>query len=188
MVDDAHGFGVLGAHGRGVLEHYALRSPNLVYMGTLGKAAGVAGAFVAAHKSVIEWLVQRARPYIYTTAAPPAIAHALLTSLDIIEGSEGSERRAHLQTLIAQWRGALQPKRWQALASDTAIQPVIIGANDEAMKIAAALYEQGLWVPAIRPPTVPVNTARLRVTLSAAHTAAEVTQLVEALQQLELRG
>jgi 8-amino-7-oxononanoate synthase len=188
VVDDAHGFGVLGAHGRGVLEHYALRSPNLVYMGTLGKAAGVAGAFVAAHKSVIEWLVQRARPYIYTTAAPPAIAHALLTSLDIIEGSEGSERRAHLQTLIAQWRGALQPKRWQALASDTAIQPVIIGANDEAMKIAAALYEQGLWVPAIRPPTVPVNTARLRVTLSAAHTAAEVTQLVEALQQLELRG
>lgn len=188
VVDDAHGFGVLGAHGRGVLEHYALRSPNLVYMGTLGKAAGVAGAFVAAHKSVIEWLVQRARPYIYTTAAPPAVAHALLTSLDIIEGSEGSERRAHLQTLIAQWRGALQPKRWQALASDTAIQPVIIGANDEAMKIAAALYEQGLWVPAIRPPTVPVNTARLRVTLSAAHTAAEVTQLVEALQQLELRG
>lgn len=188
VVDDAHGFGVLGAHGRGVLEHYALRSLNLVYMGTLGKAAGVAGAFVAAHKSVIEWLVQRARPYIYTTAAPPAIAHALLTSLDIIEGSEGSERRAHLQTLIAQWRGALQPKRWQALASDTAIQPVIIGANDEAMKIAAALYEQGLWVPAIRPPTVPVNTARLRVTLSAAHTAAEVTQLVEALQQLELRG
>jgi 8-amino-7-oxononanoate synthase len=188
VVDDAHGFGVLGEHGRGVLEHYALSSPNLVYMGTLGKAAGVAGAFVAAHKSVIEWLVQRARPYIYTTAAPPAIAHALLTSLDIIEGSEGNERRAHLQTLIAQWRGALQPKRWQALASDTAIQPVIIGANDEAMKIAAALYEQGLWVPAIRPPTVAVNTARLRVTLSAAHTAAEVTQLVEALQQLELRG
>ncbi|MBX9799249.1 MAG: 8-amino-7-oxononanoate synthase [Burkholderiaceae bacterium] len=188
VVDDAHGFGVLGEHGRGVLEHYALSSPNLVYMGTLGKAAGVAGAFVAAHKSVIEWLVQRARPYIYTTAAPPAIAHALLTSLDIIEGAEGSERRAHLQTLIAQWRSALQPQRWQALASDTAIQPVIIGANDEAMKIAAALYEQGLWVPAIRPPTVPANTARLRVTLSAAHTAAEVTQLVEALQQLELRG
>jgi 8-amino-7-oxononanoate synthase len=188
VVDDAHGFGVLGEHGRGVLEHYALSSPNLVYMGTLGKAAGVAGAFVAAHKSVIEWLVQRARPYIYTTAAPPAIAHALLTSLDIIEGAEGSERRAHLQTLIAQWRGALQPQRWQALASDTAIQPVVIGANDEAMKIAAALYELGLWVPAIRPPTVAANTARLRVTLSAAHTAAEVTQLVEALQQLELRG
>ncbi len=185
VVDDAHGFGVLGEHGRGVLEHFALRSPNLVYMGTLGKAAGVAGAFVAAHKSVIEWMVQRARPYIYTTAAPPAVAHALLTSLEIIGGAEGAERRAHLQTLIAQWRSALQLQRWQALASDTAIQPVVIGANDEAMKIAAALYEQNIWVPAIRPPTVPAGTARLRVTLSAAHTAEQVTQLVGVLQQLE---
>lgn len=185
VVDDAHGFGVLGEHGRGVLEHFALSSPNLVYMGTLGKAAGVAGAFVAAHKSVIEWMVQRARPYIYTTAAPPAVAHALLASLDIIGGTEGAERRAHLQTLIAQWRGGLQLQRWQALPSDTAIQPVVIGANKEAMKMAAALYEQNIWVPAIRPPTVPVGTARLRVTLSAAHTAAEVTQLVEVLQQLE---
>jgi 8-amino-7-oxononanoate synthase len=187
VVDDAHGFGVLGEHGRGVLEHFALSSPNLVYMGTLGKAAGVAGAFVAAHKSVIEWMVQRARPYIYTTAAPPAVAHALLASLDIIGGTEGAERRAHLQTLIAQWRSALQLQRWQALPSDTAIQPVVIGANEEAMKIAAALYEQNIWVPAIRPPTVPAGTARLRVTLSAAHTAAEVTQLVELLQQLEQR-
>ncbi|ABR88577.1 8-amino-7-oxononanoate synthase [Janthinobacterium sp. Marseille] len=185
VVDDAHGFGVLGEHGRGVLEHFALRSPNLVYMGTLGKAAGVAGAFVAAHKSVIEWMVQRARPYIYTTAAPPAVAHALLTSLEIIGGAEGAERRAHLQTLIAQWRSALQLQRWRALASDTAIQPVVIGANDVAMKIAAALYEQNIWVPAIRPPTVPAGTARLRVTLSAAHTAEQVTQLVGALQQLE---
>ncbi|MES2024265.1 MAG: 8-amino-7-oxononanoate synthase [Pseudomonadota bacterium] len=185
VVDDAHGFGVLGEHGRGVLEHFALSSLNLVYMGTLGKAAGVAGAFVAAHKSVIEWMVQRARPYIYTTAAPPAVAHALLTSLDIIEGAEGAERRAHLQTLIAQWRSALQLQRWQALASDTAIQPVVIGANDEAMKIAAALYEQNIWVPAIRPPTVPAGTARLRVTLSAAHTAADVAQLVDVLHQLE---
>lgn len=185
VVDDAHGFGVLGEHGRGVLEHFALSSPNLVYMGTLGKAAGVAGAFVAAHKSVIEWMVQRARPYIYTTAAPPAVAHALLASLEIIEGAEGAERRAHLQTLIAQWRSALQLQRWQALASDTAIQPVVIGANDEAMKIAAALYEQNIWVPAIRPPTVPAGTARLRVTLSAAHTAEQVTQLVGVLQQLE---
>lgn len=185
VVDDAHGFGVLGEHGRGVLEHFALSSPNLVYMGTLGKAAGVAGAFVAAHKSVIEWMVQRARPYIYTTAAPPAVAHALLASLEIIGGTEGAERRAHLQTLIAQWRSALQLQRWQALASDTAIQSVVIGANEEAMKIAAALYEQNIWVPAIRPPTVPAGTARLRVTLSAAHTAAEVTQLAELLQQLE---
>ena len=97
VIDDAHGFGALGANGRGVLEHFNLRSPNLVYMGTLGKSAGVGGAFVAAHADVIEWLVNKARPYIYTTAAPPALAHALLTSLDIIQGEEGHARRAHLQ-------------------------------------------------------------------------------------------
>ncbi len=185
VVDDAHGFGVLGAHGRGVLEHFNLRSPNLVYMGTLGKAAGVAGAFVAAHASVIEWMVQRARPYIYTTAAPPAVAHALLTSLDIIEGAEGTERRAQLQSLIALWQQTLKLNKWQAMESSTAIQPVVIGANDVAMQVAANLYERGIWVPAIRPPTVPVGTARLRVTLSAAHTADDVAQLVNVLQQLE---
>lgn len=185
VVDDAHGFGVLGAHGRGVLEHFNLRSPNLVYMGTLGKAAGVAGAFVAAHASVIEWMVQRARPYIYTTAAPPAVAHALLTSLDIIEGAEGAARRAQLQSLIAQFSETLQLNHWQAMASSTAIQPVVIGANDVAMQIAANLYERGIWVPAIRPPTVPAGTARLRVTLSAAHTTDDVAQLVDVLHQLE---
>ena len=185
IVDDAHGFGVLGDHGRGVLEHFNLRSPNLVYMGTLGKAAGVAGAFVAAHASVIEWLVQRARPYIYTTAAPPAVAHALLTSLDIIEGAEGAARRANLSKLIAQFRDELHLKRWQLLSSATAIQPVVIGANDEAMRVATALYDAGFWVPAIRPPTVPAGTARLRVTFSAAHEAADVTRLVAAIHTLE---
>ena len=185
VVDDAHGFGVLGEHGRGVLEHFNLRSPNLVYMGTLGKAAGVAGAFVAAHASVIEWLVQRARPYIYTTAAPPAIAHALLTSLDIIEGEEGSARRANLNKLIAQFRDELHVQRWQLLPSATAIQPVVIGANDEAMRVATNLYDAGFWVPAIRPPTVPAGTARLRVTFSAAHEAADVARLVAAIHTLE---
>ncbi|HTH44003.1 MAG TPA: 8-amino-7-oxononanoate synthase [Oxalicibacterium sp.] len=185
VVDDAHGFGVLGRNGRGALEHFNLSSPNLVYMGTLGKAAGVAGAFVAAHASVIEWLVQRARPYIYTTAAPPAIAHALLTSIDIIDGVEGMARRAQLQRLIAQFRDELHLQRWQLLASDTAIQPVQIGANDDAMHAAAALYEAGFWVPAIRPPTVPDGTARLRVTLSAAHTDDDVSRLVAAIHILE---
>ena len=185
VVDDAHGFGTLGAHGRGALEHFDLRSPNLVYMGTLGKAAGVGGAFVAAHASVIELMIQRARPYIYTTATPPALAHALLASLDIIGGVEGAERRAHLNALIAQFRQGLRLERWQLAASATAIQPIIIGANDEALRAGAALYEQGLWVPAIRPPTVPANTARLRVTLSAAHTEDDVAQLVVALNQLE---
>jgi 8-amino-7-oxononanoate synthase len=185
VVDDAHGFGVLGAHGHGVLEHFNLRSPYLIYMGTLGKAAGVSGAFVAAHATVIEWLVQRARPYIYSTASPPALAHALLASLDIIEGADGAARRAHLQVLIRQFRNASRFQGWRRIESDTPIQPVIIGGNSEAMHAAAALYEQGLWVPAIRPPTVPAGTARLRVTFSAAHTVNDVARLTAALTQLE---
>jgi 8-amino-7-oxononanoate synthase len=185
VVDDAHGFGVLGAHGRGALEHFGLRSPYLVYMGTLGKAAGVGGAFVAAHATVIEWLVQRARPYIYTTAAAPALAHALLASMDLIGGEEGAARRTHLNALIAQLRESLALQRWKLLPSATAIQPVIIGKNDETMRAAAALYEQGYWVPGIRPPTVPANTARLRITLSAAHTMQDVAQVAHAVNQLE---
>ena len=185
VVDDAHGFGTLGANGRGALEHFNLRSPNLVYMGTLGKAAGVAGAFVAAHASVIELMIQRARPYIYTTAAPPALAHALLTSLDIISGAEGAARRAHLGSLVNRFRAGLRLERWQHAPSTTAIQPIIIGANEEALRAGAGLYGQGLWVPAIRPPTVPAGTARLRATLSAAHTHEDVAQLAAALNQLE---
>jgi 8-amino-7-oxononanoate synthase len=185
VVDDAHGFGVLGQRGRGALEHFGLRSPNMVYIGTLGKAAGVGGAFIAAHEDVIELMIQRARPYIYTTAAAPALAHALLASVDIIESDEGEQRRAHLRALIAQLDDGLRLERWQRPASTTAIQPIIIGANDEAMAAAARLHGQGLWVPAIRPPTVAVGTARLRVTLSAAHTEQDVAQLTAALNQLE---
>lgn len=185
VVDDAHGFGALGTNGHGALEHLALHSPHLVYMGTLGKAAGVAGAFVAAHASVIEWMIQRARPYIYTTAAPPALAHALLASLDIIEGAEGASRRVHLADLIARFRTGVKVAPWTLGASSTAIQPVIIGANDAALRAGAGLYGRGLWVPAIRPPTVPLGTARLRVTLSAAHTVEDVAQLTAALNQLE---
>lgn len=185
VIDDAHGFGALGAHGRGVLEHFNLRSPNVVYMGTLGKSAGVGGAFVAAHASVIEWLVNKARPYIYTTAAPPALAHALLASLDIIQGEEGVARRAHLQELIAQLRRDLKLKRWKLMPSDTAVQPILIGDNAKSLQAAANLYEQGFWVPAIRPPTVPAGTARLRITLSAAHTKADLAALIEAVNGLE---
>ena len=185
FVDDAHGFGVLGEHGRGALEHFGLRSPNLVYVGTLGKAAGVGGAFIAAHASVIELMIQRARPYIYTTAAPPALAHALLTSLDIIGGDEGRALRTQLAALIAQLDRELHLERWQRLPSSTAIQPIIIGSNDEALRAAAALHQQGLWVPAIRPPTVAAGTARLRVTLSATHTQEQVARLSAALNQLE---
>jgi 8-amino-7-oxononanoate synthase len=185
IVDDAHGFGVLGKHGMGVLEHLGLSSPQLVYVGTLGKSAGVAGAFVAAHATVIEWLVQRARPYIYTTAAPPAVAHALLTSLDLIVGADGHERRAQLARLTVRLRQQLHLKRWRLLPSETGIQPVIIGDNLATMATGSALFERGFWVGAIRPPTVPPGTARLRITLSAAHTLAQVDALAAALIDIE---
>ncbi|HEX5341073.1 MAG TPA: 8-amino-7-oxononanoate synthase, partial [Duganella sp.] len=185
VVDDAHGFGTLGDKGHGALEHFNLRSPYLVYMGTLGKAAGVGGAFVAAHDTVIETLIQKARPYIFTTATPPALAHALLTSLDLLEGEEGATRRAQLQALVAQLDDGLRLERWQRLPSKTAIQPILIGDNAETMRAGAALYEQGLWVGAIRPPTVAAGTARLRVTLSAAHNSMDVAKLIGALNALE---
>ncbi|MCG2585170.1 8-amino-7-oxononanoate synthase [Massilia sp. TS11] len=185
VVDDAHGFGVLGAGGRGVLEALGLRSPHIVYIGTLGKAAGVGGAFVAAHGTMIEFLIQRARPYIYTTAPAPALAHALQASLDIIGGPEGQARRAHLHALIAQLDEQLRLRSWRRPPSATAIQPIIIGSNEDALQAAAGLYGLGLWVPAIRPPTVPPGTARLRATLTAAHTHGDVAQLVAALHELE---
>jgi 8-amino-7-oxononanoate synthase len=186
VLDDAHGFGVLGANGHGVLEAAGLRSERLVLIGTLGKAAGVAGAFVAAHRTVIDYLVQRARPYIFTTAAPPAIAHALLASLDLIEGEEGMRRRAGLQARIAQLRCGLQavlPADGSAWLPDspTAIQPLIVGDNARAMQLMARLDGYGLRVGAIRPPTVPAGTARLRIALSASHSEADVARLVEAL-------
>jgi 8-amino-7-oxononanoate synthase len=154
-------------------------------MGTLGKAAGVAGAFVAAHATVIEWLVQRARAYIYTTASPPAVAHALMTSINIIGSDEGRQRRAHLKDLIVRLRERLQLKHWQLLPSDTAIQPVIIADNATTIATGHALMAQGFWVGAIRPPTVPIGTARLRITLSAAHTIEQVDQLAAALVSIE---
>ena len=190
IVDDAHGFGVLGEQGRGSLAHFGLRSERLIYMGTLGKAAGLGGAFVAAHPTVIAWLVQTARPYIYTTASPPALAHALSASLRLIAGPQGARRREQLLQRIVQLRGllaALIAKRpalgWRLADSATAIQPLIVGENAAALALAEALDRRGLWVPAIRPPTVPAGTARLRITLSAAHSAADVQRLVEALAQ-----
>ncbi len=183
LVDDAHGFGVLGAQGRGSLAHFGLpAAQRLIYMGTLGKAAGVSGAFVAASASVVDWLVSRARSYIFTTGSSPIVACALLASLDLIE--RGEARRAHLQTLIGQLRAGLSGTRWRLMPSPTAIQPIVIGDNHEAVRLAQALYERGLWVPAIRPPTVPPGTARLRVSLSAAHTSAHIAQLVETLRAL----
>ena len=190
MVDDAHGFGVLGSSGAGVLEQLNLCSPNLLYMGTLGKAAGVSGAFVAAHTSVIEWLIQKARAYIYATATPPALAHALLTSLDIIQGQEGRQRRAHLQHLVGRFKAAVGTGigGMQLMQSETQIQPLIVGENRHAMQYAAQLAERGIWVPAIRPPTVPAGTARLRISLSAAHSTSQLDTLLDALGELQKKA
>ena len=183
VVDDAHGFGVLGRQGRGSLAHFNLpAAERLVYMGTLGKAAGAAGAFVAGSATVIEWLQQRARSYIFTTASSPIIACALASSLDLI--AAGDARRQHLWQLVAQLRDGLAATRWRLLPSPTAIQPVIIGDNHDTLRIAGALYARGLWVPAIRPPTVPKGTARLRVSLTAAHSEAQLARLVDALREL----
>lgn len=189
IVDDAHGFGVLGERGRGALEHFQLRSERLIVVGTLGKAAGLAGAFVAAHETVIQYLLQAARTYIFTTASPPAIAHALQASLDLIEGETGVQRRAALIDLQARLRGgvarllASHPRlSWRLAASNTPVQPLIIGGNAEVMRLAAALEAWGLRVPGIRPPTVPKGEARLRITLCATHTAADVDRLLAALE------
>jgi 8-amino-7-oxononanoate synthase len=181
VVDDAHGFGVLGPQGRGAIAHAALRSPHLIYLCTFGKAVGVAGAAVIAHETVIEWLVQRARPYIFTTASPPAVAYAVSQSLALIAGEEGETRRRHLDALIARTRTILQGTRWRPVDSPTAVQPLIIGSNEDALAVAARLDTQGLWVPAIRPPTVPLGTSRLRISLSAAHRFDDLDRLHAAL-------
>jgi len=183
LLDDAHGFGVLGAEGRGTLAHFEISSPRVIYMATLGKAAGVAGAFVAGEAEVVETLVQRARAYIYTTATPPLLAHALLESLELIRREEW--RRDRLRELARQLRARLRLTRWRLAPSATAIQPLIIGVNAEAVAVSEALARGGLLVPAIRPPTVPVGTARLRISLSAAHVPDDVERLAAALNALQ---
>lgn len=181
LVDDAHGFGVLGPQGRGAVAQAALRSPNLVYLCTFGKAVGVAGAAVIAHETVIEWLLQRARTYIFTTAASPAEAHAVCASLALIAGEEGEARRRHLAALIERTRAILRATPWRPIDSPTAVQPLIIGGNEETLALAARLDADGLWVPAIRPPTVPAGTSRLRISLSAGHSFDDLDRLQAAL-------
>jgi 8-amino-7-oxononanoate synthase len=182
LIDDAHGFGVLGEQGRGSLSHFGISSKRIIYMGTLGKAAGVFGAFVAAEQIVIDTLVNHARSYIYTTATPPALASAMLESLQLI--ASGDALRSHLQSLISQLRNGLSDLPWAVMPSATAIQPLLVGDNQAAVSLSDGLGERGIWVAAIRPPTVPHGTARLRITLSAAHSAVDVTRLIEALHEL----
>lgn len=183
MLDDAHGFGVLGEHGAGILEHFNITSPRIIYMATLGKAAGVAGAFVAGEPVLIDYLLQQARTYIYTTASPAPLAAALLEALNVIH--DEPQRRAHLRHLMSVLK-THTPRRWQWMPSATAIQPLLVGSNDEVLRLSEYLLTRGLLVPAIRPPTVPKGTARLRISLSAAHSEQDVHALINALREAEV--
>ena len=187
-LDDAHGFGVLGAHGAGSLSHFQVtknmpKSPRIIMMATLGKAAGVAGAFVAGEQVVIDYLIQTAKSYVYSTPAPPALSATLTEAVNLIE--LGDDLRTHLQALIATLKQHLQLKKWQLMPSVTAVQPLIVGNNHAAVQLSEYLQKLGILVPAIRPPTVPVNTARLRISLSAAHSVADVVKLAQALNEAE---
>ena len=182
-IDDAHGFGVLGKHGKGSLNHLNLKSPRIIMMATLGKSAGVAGAFVAGEQVVIDYLIQKANSYVYSTPAPPALSATLSASIDLIEN--GDDLRAHLNTLIATFKANLTLSHWQLLPSDTAVQPLIVGSNHAALALSEHLQALGILVPAIRPPTVPVNTARLRISLSAAHSVNDVLRLADAINNAE---
>ena len=183
LLDDAHGFGVLGHQGRGILSHFNMASPRIIYMATLGKAAGVAGAFVAGDETIIEYLIQSAKTYIYTTASPPALAAALVTAVDVMQKDEA--RHQHLRNLIAYFKENLSLEKWHLMPSDTAIQPIVVGSNEAALGLSDYLLELGILVPAIRPPTVPKNTARLRISLSAAHCLDDVKLLIEHLHAAE---
>ena len=182
MVDDAHGFGPLGATGGGIVEHYGLGIEEVpVLVGTQGKGFGTAGAFVAGSEELVETLIQFARPYIYTTSPPPAEASATLKSLELLR-TEGW-RREHLNRLIARFRAGATEIGLNLMASPTPIQPILVGDSERALKLSALLKDRGLLVGAIRPPTVPAGSARLRVTLSAAHSEAQLERLLAALAE-----
>ena len=183
LIDDAHGFGVLGKNGGGIVEHFGLTQNQVpILMGTLGKAFGTFGAFVAGSDELIEWLIQKARSYVFTTALPPAVAEATRTSLRLLQTE--SWRREHLQALIARFRlGALQ-QGLQLMDSFTPIQPILVGDSQQVMTISSALLERGFLLSPIRPPTVPKGTARLRVTFSAEHQYHQVDALLDALSKV----
>ncbi|WP_120994728.1 8-amino-7-oxononanoate synthase [Stutzerimonas urumqiensis] len=182
MVDDAHGFGPLGATGGGIVEHFGLGIDEVpVLVGTLGKAFGTAGAFVAGSDELIETLIQFARPYIYTTSQPPAVACATLKSLQLLR--EDGWRREHLNRLIARFRQGAAEIGLALMDSPTPIQPILVGDSARAMRLSALLRERGILVGAIRPPTVPAGSARLRVTLTAAHSEAQLERLLQTLAE-----
>ena len=179
VLDDAHGIGVLGPTGRGTLEHFGIASPRIVYMATLGKALGGYGAFVAGTPALIDWLVQRARTYVYSTALPPMAAAVASAALDLIDDDPSIVLA--LRARIGELSAALSAAGFEAAPSSTAIHPIIVGETRAALDAAARLQDRGFLVPAMRPPTVPEGTSRLRVSLSAAHTREEIATLAAAL-------
>ena len=181
-LDDAHGFGVLGEKGQGALSRLPALGHRVIYLATLGKAAGVAGAFVAGNPDLVEWLVNRARTYVFTTAQPPLLAAAVSASLKLIAAE--AWRRRRLAELVGQLKQGLTGLPWPLMASDTPIQPLLVGGNAEALRLADGLRARGILIPAIRPPTVPQGQARLRISLSAAHARADVDSLLAALRDL----
>ena len=182
-VDDAHGFGVLGEHGEGSLNHLKLKSPRIIMMATLGKAAGVAGAFVAGEQVVIDYLIQTAKSYVYSTPAPPALSATLTASVQLIE--QGDDFRSHLYSLIDFLKNNLKCKKWTLMPSQPSVQPLLVGNNQDALALSEFLQLRGILVPAIRPPTVPAGTARLRISLSASHSLDDVKKLITAIHQAE---
>jgi 8-amino-7-oxononanoate synthase len=180
MIDDAHGLGVLGSQGRGTLAAQGVPPASVhIQMGTFGKALGVAGAFVGGSRELVDYLVNFARHYVYSTHMPAAQACAVSKSIELVRAAD--ESRAHLAQLIARFRQGAAALGWLLGASDTPIQPLLVGESSAALQLAERLRALGLWVTAIRPPTVPVGTARLRITLSAAHREQDIDRLLEAL-------
>ena len=180
MIDDAHGLGVLGPEGRGTLAAQGVAPASVhIQMGTFGKALGVAGAFVGGSRELVDYLVNFARHYVYSTHMPAAQACAVSKSIALVRAAD--ESRAHLARLITRFRQGTAALGWQLGASDTPIQPLLVGESSAALQLAARLRDRGVWVSAIRPPTVPAGTARLRITLSAAHSEQDVDRLLEAL-------
>jgi 8-amino-7-oxononanoate synthase len=180
MVDDAHGLAVIGEYGGGILEHYRLKQSDVpILMGTLGKGLGTFGAFVAGSEQLIETLIQKARTYIYTTALPAAVAEATRASLKLV--IKENWRRSKLQQLSTQFRLGAEQLGLQLMTSPSAIQPILIGDSQKAVNISNTLLSAGFLVSAIRPPTVPYGSARLRVTFSALHEPHQVDQLLDVL-------
>lgn len=182
MVDDAHGFGWLGPAGAGVCEHFGLGQEEVpILMATLGKALGSFGAFVAGSEELIEVLIQTCRPYVFSTALPPAVAAASSAALDVVR--DEPERRRNLNKLILQFRNGAQARGIPVMSSETPVQPVVLGSESRTMAVAEFLAQRGIWVGAIRPPTVPEASSRLRISLNAAHSTAQIDQLLDAVAE-----